>query len=71
MIYSFELNEEETKFAENFAQEVGQSISELAKKFLLEDINDSIEAAKAWTEFENDPVTYTHEEIGQRLGLVS
>ncbi len=70
MIYSFELNDDETKFAEDFAKEVGQSVSELAKEFLLEDIVDSRQAAKAWAEFQKDPVTYTHEEVGRSLGLI-
>ena len=70
MIYSFELDEKEMEIAETFAKECGQTISELAKVCLFNEIDLSREGAEAWAEFEKNPVTYTHEEMGQRLGLV-
>ena len=46
------------------------SLSDLAKRFLLEDVADSRAADAAWKEFEADPVTYSHEEVGKMLGIL-
>ena len=71
MICTFELNEEETKFVEDYMRDFGEtSLADLAKKFLLEDVADSRAADAAWKEFEEDPVTYSHEEVGKMLGIV-
>ena len=73
MIFSFELNDVDTKFAQAYAEETGESIGEMAKNALLEHIEDvmDLRAAKiAKAEYEADPVTYTHEEVGRRLGLI-
>ena len=58
MIYSFELNEEETKIVEEFAAKIGQNISDLAKECLLDEIELSKQGEEAWAEYEKDPVTY-------------
>ena len=71
MIYTFELNEKEMEIAENFAKECGQTVSELAKVCLFDEIDLSREGEEAWAEYEKNPVTYTHEEVGKRLGLHS
>ncbi|MBQ6774672.1 MAG: hypothetical protein IJP48_11515 [Synergistaceae bacterium] len=71
MIYTFELNEKEMEIAENFAKECGQTVSELAKVCLFDEIDLSREGEEAWAEYEKNPVTYTHEEVGKRLGLLS
>ena len=69
MICTFELNDEETKFAEDYANETGESVGEMAKRFLFEDASDLRAAEAAMAEYEKDPVTYTHEEIGRMLGI--
>ena len=61
--FEFELDEKEFEIADNFAKECGQSISELAKVCLFDEIDLSREGAEAWAEFEADPVTYTLDEI--------
>ena len=71
--YTFELNEADRKFAEAYVEEIGLTLGEFAKETMLEaieDIMDARAADKAWAEYEADPVTYTHEEVGKRLGLV-
>ena len=72
MTYTFELDEVDQKFAEAYAEETGESVGEMAKKFLLDGIEDVMDlraAQIAKAEYEADPVTYTHEEVGRRLGL--
>ena len=71
--YTFELDDVDRKFAEAYAEETGESIGEMAKNALLEHIEDvmDVRAAKiAKAEYEADPVTYTHEEVGRMLGLI-
>ena len=58
MIYSFELNDDETKIAEDYAKMLGQSVGEVAKQFLLDDIDLAKQADEAWAEYEENPVTY-------------
>ena len=73
MIYSFELDDVDTRFAEAYAEETGESVGEMAKNALLEHIEDimDLRAAKiAKAEYEADPVTYTHEEVGRMLGII-
>ena len=72
MIYSFEVNDVDTKFLEAYAEETGQTVGEMAKNAVLEYVEDvmDLRAAKiAKAEYEADPVTYTHEEVGKMLGL--
>ena len=69
MICSFELDDKETEFVETYLKRTNQVMEELAKKTLIEYVLDVEEAEKAWAEYEKDPVTYTHEEMGKRLGL--
>ena len=70
MIYSFELDEVDTKFAEAYAEETGESVGEMAKMFMLDGIEDimAVRAAdRAWKEYEADPVTYTLDEVESEL----
>ena len=51
MIYSFELNDEETKFVENYMRDVGEtSLSDMVKRILLEDVAESRAGAEMWRE---------------------
>ncbi|MBQ4469625.1 MAG: hypothetical protein II917_05755 [Synergistaceae bacterium] len=61
--FEFELDEKEFEIADTFAKECGQSISELAKVCLFDEIDLAREAEEARIEFEKDPVTYTLDEI--------
>lgn len=72
MIYSFELDDVDTKFAEAYAEETGESVGEMAKRFMLDGIEDvmDLRAAKiAKAAYEADPVTYTLDEVEQMLGI--
>ncbi len=72
MIYSFELNDVDTKFAEAYAEETGESVGDMAKRFMLDGIEDvmDLRAAKiAKAAYEADPVTYTLDEVEQMLGI--
>ena len=51
MIYSFELNDEETKFVEDYMRDVGEtSLSDMVKRILLEDVAESRAGAEMWRE---------------------
>ena len=51
MIYSFELNDEETKFVEDYMRDVGEtSLSDMVKRILLEDIAETREGDEMWRE---------------------
>lgn len=68
--YTFELDEADKKFAEAYAEEIGESIGEMAKNFMLdsiEDIMDARAADEAWAEYQADPVTYTLDEIESEI----
>ncbi|MBQ3653105.1 MAG: hypothetical protein II954_01660 [Synergistaceae bacterium] len=71
--YSFELDERDKKFLEAYAKETGESVGEMAKNVLLEHVEDIMDlrvAEQAHAEYLADPVTYSHEEVGRRLGLI-
>ena len=70
MIYSFELDDVDTKFAEAYAEETGETVGEMAKRFMLDGIEDvmAVRAAdQAWKAYEADPVTYTLDEVESEL----
>ena len=51
MIYSFELNDEETKYVEDYMRDVGEtSLSDMVKRILLEDVAESRAGAEMWRE---------------------
>ena len=51
MIYSFELDDEETKFVEDYMRDVGEtSLSDMVKRILLEDVAESRAGAEMWRE---------------------
>ena len=71
--YTFELDETDKNFLEAYAKETGESVGEMAKNVLLEHVEDVMDlraAEKAYAEYLADPVTYSHEEVGRRLGFV-
>lgn len=72
MIFSFELNDEDTKFVKAYADENGETIGEVAKRAVVEyveDIMDARAADIAWAEYAANPVTYSIDEVDKRLGL--
>ena len=65
--YTFELNDEQTKTAEEYAKKIGQSVPEIVPWVLLDYIKEVREGEEAWAEFEKDPVTYTLEEVEREI----
>ncbi len=70
MTYSFELDKDTQKFVEAYASETGENVGELAKKILLDHIEDIMdlrlyEQSKA--EYDADPETYSLDEIEKEL----
>lgn len=64
--YSFELDETDKNFLEAYAEETGESIGEMAKRFMLEhveDVMDAREADKALAEYLANPVSYRLNEV--------
>ena len=64
--YTFELDETDKKFLEAYAEETGESIGEMAKRFALEyvqDIMDARAADKALAEYLANPVSYRLNEV--------
>lgn len=71
--YTFEVDERDRNFLEAYASETGETVGEMAKNAVLEHVEDimDLRAAKiAKADYEADPVTYTHEEVGKMLGLI-
>ena len=65
MIYSFELDEADSKFVEAYAAETGESVGVIAKNALLEHVEDVMDlkaAIRAKAEYEANPVSYSMDE---------
>ena len=72
MTISIELNAEDTRFVERWAASKNMSAPELLRQMLLERIEDEMDLRayqEARAEYEADPATYTHEEVGKMLGV--
>lgn len=62
--------EQEKGFIANYAKVKGQSVSDFARRAMLEHIEDELDvkiAEIAWEEFLADPVTYSAEEIAKEF----
>lgn len=72
MTVSVRLNEKDEKLFKKYAEMHGMSLSDLFRSSVMERIEDEFDLKcyeEAMAEYEKDPVTYTHEEIGKMLGL--
>lgn len=72
MSISIRLNPEEEKLFRTYAKENNLSLSELFRSSVLERIEDEYDIEiykKALEEYNNDPVSYTTEEVCEMLGL--
>jgi hypothetical protein len=66
------LKHEELELIQRYAELKGLTISELVRQSILERIEDEFDLQlyeKAISEFRNNPVTYSLDEIEQELGL--
>ena len=72
MVISIRMTEEEKRLADAYARLNGTTLSEAIKRAYFEKIEDEYDIAladAALREYENNPKTYTHEEIKKMLGL--
>ena len=73
MTISVRLSEEDSNLFKRYAAMNGISVSELVRQSVMERIEDEFDLRlyeKALAEYEKNPKTYTHEEIGKELGLL-
>ena len=72
MVISIRMTEEEKQLADAYARLNGTTLSDAIKRAYFEKIEDEYDIAladAALREYENNPKTYTHEEIKKMLGL--
>lgn len=72
MTFSLRLNDDDSMLIKKYAELNGISVSELFRQAVLERIEDEIDLRAyeaAMKEYKENPVTYTHEEVGKMLGL--
>lgn len=72
MAFSIRLSDEEKHLAESYAKLHSMSVGEAFKRALFEKIEDEYDIAiadEAYREYQKDPKTYSHEEVGEMLGL--
>ena len=72
MTISVRLNDKESKLIKTYAEMNNISLSELIRKTLIEKIEDEYDLAcyeEAIKEYEENPKTYSLEEIKKELGL--
>ena len=73
MAISLRLSDEDTKLIKNYAALHNISLSDLFRQAVMERIEDEYDLAaynKAVAEDENDPTTYTLDEVEKELGLL-
>ena len=72
MTVSLNLNEMDSALVTKYAEIHGISVADLFRQSVLERIEDEYDLKayqKAMREYQENPVTYTHEEVGKMLGL--
>ena len=72
MNISLSLNDADSALVTKYAEIHGMSVADLFRQSVLERIEDEYDLQayrKAMEEYEANPVTYTHEEVGRMLGL--
>ncbi|MBR4546026.1 MAG: ribbon-helix-helix protein, CopG family [Oscillibacter sp.] len=72
MNVSVSLNEADSALVTKYAEIHGISVAELFRQAVLERIEDEYDLQayeQAMKEYQANPVTYTHEEVGKMLGL--
>lgn len=73
MVISIRVSDEERDIITHYAKQNDMSISELMRSVVMEHIEDEYDYQaylEAKAEFDANPVTYTHEEVGRMLGLL-
>lgn len=70
--FSIRVSENEDKLVRSFAEVHGISLNDLFKEAVLEKIEDELDLKsfnRALMEFNEDPVTYSHDEVLKELGF--
>lgn len=72
MTVTLRMSEEDSRLIRSYAKLQGVTVSDFLRRAALEKIEDEIDleiAARARAEYEADPQSVSHEELGRRLGL--
>ena len=72
MTITVRMGDEETRLIKDYARLHGITVSEFMRRAALEKIEDELDiraAEKAYAEYLANPVTISHEEMGQLLGI--
>lgn len=72
MTISLRLNQEDSILIKKYAEMKGITVSELVRQSVLERIEDECDLkaySKALAAYQDDPVTYSLEEVEEELGL--
>ena len=72
MSITLRLSSDEIRLIKNYAALKGVSVSEIVRRAIFEKMEDEIDlelARKALEDFQANPITYTHDEVGRMLGL--
>ncbi|MGN0460579.1 MAG: type II toxin-antitoxin system RelB family antitoxin [Ruminococcus sp.] len=72
MTISLRLSDEDTMLIKKYAAMNNISVSELIRKSVIERIEDEIDLDsynKAMEDYKKDPVTYSHNEVKEMLGI--
>ena len=72
MTVSLRMSDEHTKIIKAYAKAYGMTLSEFARRAMLEKIEDELDLKiyeKAKKEHEKNPVTYTMDEVAKELGF--
>lgn len=73
MVYSIRFSEEEQEKIEQYALLHAMKISEVIRKATMDMIEDDMDISafiEAKKRFDNNPVTYSHEDVGKELGFL-
>ena len=70
MVYSIRFSPQEEELIEEYAALYGMKISEVIRKLAIEDEIDIEAYRKAKARFDENPVSYSHEDVGRRLGFL-
>lgn len=72
MAISLRLSDQDSKLIREYAKLYGMSMSEFIRNTVIEKIEDEIDIQaynEAMAELEEDPTTYSHEEVKALLGI--
>ena len=72
MTFSLRMSDEDSELVKKYAEMNGMSVSDLLRQTVMDRIDDEYDLKRyyeALAAFENNPVTYTLDEVEKELGL--